>query len=269
MYASHLPFVHCEAFREDSTSTIGRKHTMVFVPYDQRTKDSDRFAMLPMVLLEDPVYRNKIDMAAVVAYSLLRNRQSLSIDTGWIDEEGNVYCYYSRENLAETMNISLRSVDKIFKQLKDAELIKSVRQGLNKPNKLYVGLPTSSGPANIAHPDMQNLRTINKEVKNKEYLNNNPDEKIRVMFFLSESNSIFVSVYGDIYEQFSGRLHPRINEEQMKKVEERVSEVINDRYVDPTEYERIIRDYFMEYVIGRENDGNINAFIKRFESLVC
>ena len=241
---------------------------MVFIPYDERMKESDRFAMLPMILLEDEYYRNKLDMAAVVAYSLLRNRQSLSIDTGWIDEEGKVYCYYSRESLAETMNVSLRSVDKIFKQLKDADLIKSVRQGLNKPNKLYVGLPTSSGPANSAHPDMQILRTINKEVKNKEIKNNNPNE-IRVLFFLSDSNHLFVKVYDELYRYYTGRTHPRISEEQMDKVESRIDEVIDARYVEVTSYQTIIRGYFEEYVIGKKNDGNINAFIKRFESIAC
>lgn len=241
---------------------------MTFKPYDQRTKESDRFAMLPMVLLEDDLYKGKLDMASVVAYSLLRNRQSLSIDTGWVDTEGNVYCYYSRENLAEVMNVSVRSIDKIFKQLKDVDLIKTVRQGLNKPNRIYVGLPDYSGPAKSAHQDMQDMPTIkNESLLIKKELKQQPNHD-RVLVFLNDSSITFIKMYDKIYKHYTKRQHPRLSIEQMDRVELRVNEVLAFRGVYEEEYADMIYAYFDDYVVGKENDGNINAFIKRFESIV-
>lgn len=229
----------------------------MFKPYNEQVQETERFAMLPMILLEGERYAGKLDMGAVVAYSILRNRQSLSLHNGWVDDDGNTYCYYAREDLAKKLSVSLRSVDKILNQLREAELIKSVRQGFNMPNRIYVGLPSSDsqeeGRANSAHPDKRILRTSYKESINTEKNNNATS--------LRELDGL-VKIYADAYKFKFGKEHPRLTAAQLAEVEA----VIGEMDWDEESSEWVVARHFNHLPLT--NDGNINAFVralKRYE----
>ena len=73
-----------------------------------------------------------------VLYSVLLDRHELSKNNGWINEHGNIYFLYTQDNLAKLMGISVSTIKRNFKTLMEYGLIETERQGLNKPNKIFV-----------------------------------------------------------------------------------------------------------------------------------
>ncbi len=72
-------------------------------------------------------------------YMLLFDRLELSLKNGWHDKEGNVFQYYTNEQLMIDLNYnSNKTIIKIKKELKDAGLMTEVRQGMNLPNRIYL-----------------------------------------------------------------------------------------------------------------------------------
>lgn len=97
-----------------------------------------RFFQVPKELFENPEYNN-LSNEAKLLYSFILDRMTLSLKnkTNWIDEYGNVYCYYTNQTAQETLNRSERIVIKLKKELHQAGLLLEERQGLNKPNRIY------------------------------------------------------------------------------------------------------------------------------------
>jgi hypothetical protein len=92
---------------------------------------------MPHWLFADKRY-NKISLAAKVAYSLLLNRYQLSKLHGWVNEAGEVFIIFPREELADTLQVSAHKAISVFKELVDARLVWEVRRGNNKANHIYL-----------------------------------------------------------------------------------------------------------------------------------
>ena len=97
-----------------------------------------RCFQVPKELCENPEYNN-LSNEAKLLYSFILDRMTLSLKnkTNWIDEYGNVYCYYTNQTAQEALNRSERIVIKLKKELHQAGLLLEERQGLNKPNRIY------------------------------------------------------------------------------------------------------------------------------------
>ena len=74
-------------------------------------------------------------------YMILKDRNDLSIKNGWVDKEGYIYFYFKQEELSEILRVSLPTLRKAFNELKKADLIHVVRQGMNLPNMIYLLQP--------------------------------------------------------------------------------------------------------------------------------
>ena len=68
----------------------------------------------------------------------LFDRRTLSIQNKWFDEKGDVFVYYTNEQLMEKLNCSKPTIISAKKELADMQLLREVRQGVNKPNRLYI-----------------------------------------------------------------------------------------------------------------------------------
>lgn len=78
---------------------------------------------------------------AKLLYGLLLDRMQLSIKNRWLDEEGKVYIYFSQEQISGMMGCSLKKVGNLLAELdsrKGIGLITRIRQGLGKPDRIYV-----------------------------------------------------------------------------------------------------------------------------------
>ena len=99
--------------------------------------DNFTFFRIPKALFTDERYKN-YSAESKVLYGILLDRTQLSKENEWIDEEGRVYIYFKRENAEEMLGIKRDKAIKLFKELKNADLIDEIQQGLNKPNIIYV-----------------------------------------------------------------------------------------------------------------------------------
>ena len=95
------------------------------------------FLRLPLTLLANPKYK-QMSLEAKFIYSLLLNRMTLSQRNDWINEDNEVYLIYTREEAANTLNISYKKSIAAFRELITNGLLYEERQGLGEPNLLYV-----------------------------------------------------------------------------------------------------------------------------------
>lgn len=76
---------------------------------------------------------------AKFTYAILKDRFELSLRNNWIDKDGDVYLIYTVTELQKILGYGNKKVIKLKKELQEYGLLEEVRQGLNKPNLLYLG----------------------------------------------------------------------------------------------------------------------------------
>lgn len=121
---------------------------------------------VPKVLFKHPVYKG-LSNDTRLAYSILLDRLELSRLNNWTNEKNEVYLIYTREDMAEELNIkSKTTITKVFKQLNEYNLIKEERQGLNKPNRIYIAhtlpLPIETERGKKMPKDLEQSRKYRK-----------------------------------------------------------------------------------------------------------
>lgn len=143
------------------------------------------FFKFPKPFIYDEKYKTLSNNAKML-YMLLFDRLELSLKNGWHDKEGNVFQYYTNEQLMIDLNCnSNNTIIKIKKELKDAGLMTEVRQGMNLPNRIYLEALNGSvestfqevqkvhlGSAKSAFQEVQKVHTIKTENTNTENNNN-------------------------------------------------------------------------------------------------
>ena len=143
------------------------------------------FFKFPKPFIYDEKYKSLSNNAKML-YMLLFDRLELSLKNGWHDKEGNVFQYYTNEQLMIDLNCnSNNTIIKIKKELKDAGLMTEVRQGMNLPNRIYLEALNGSvestfqevqkvhlGSAKSAFQEVQKVHTIKTENTKTENNNN-------------------------------------------------------------------------------------------------
>ena len=97
---------------------------------------NNAFYQFPQWLLDDE-YKS-LSLRAKVMYMLIFDRRTLSIQNKWHDKNGDVFVYFTNQQFMDLLNCNEKTVIKAKKELQDFELIKEERQGVNKPNRLYI-----------------------------------------------------------------------------------------------------------------------------------
>lgn len=103
-----------------------------------QVQTDSRFIMVPKAFSDDPYYE-ELSAESCYAYGILKERFGLSVMNQWVDEQGNVYLYYTNEGLGKVLKCGKDKVLRIKKELAKFGLLEEERQGLNKPNRLYLG----------------------------------------------------------------------------------------------------------------------------------
>ena len=139
------------------------------------------FIRVPTVLFTDDQYKY-VSAEAKVLYGLLLARMDLSAKNGWLDDQGRVYIICTLSEIMEKLNCADNKATKLMNELEDkCGLIERKRQGLGKPNLIYVKNFLSvdnavesrfksrdnhdSGVAEITIPDSSKSRPSNKDQK--------------------------------------------------------------------------------------------------------
>ena len=97
------------------------------------------YYQIPQELFVNSLYKEKLNSDSKILYAFLLDRLSLSQKNHWFDEYGRVYLIFTREEVQNKLCLSEKTVTKAFKQLLEVNLIAEKRQGLGKPNLIYVG----------------------------------------------------------------------------------------------------------------------------------
>ena len=96
------------------------------------------FYRIPKILFSQDKFWN-VSTDAKLLYGILLDRMNLSARNGWLDEAGRVYIIFTIEEIKESLGCAEKKAVKLLDELeKKAELIERKRQGLGKPNLIYV-----------------------------------------------------------------------------------------------------------------------------------
>lgn len=109
---------------------------------------------MPRWLFSHEKYKS-LSLEAKVAYTFLLNRFQLSRLNGWVNDSGEVFVIFTRESLADEMQISYKKAIAAFQSLVAAKLIWEKRVGRGNANQIYlalVELPVSDAGKHTAAP---------------------------------------------------------------------------------------------------------------------
>ena len=189
---------------------------------------SNKYYQIPQELFENSLYKDNLNSDSKILYAFLLDRLSLSQKHHWVDEEYRIYLIFTREEVQEKLNLSDKTVTKAFKQLSNVGLVEEKRQGLGKPNLIYVGKIQyeetesirfqsrknyDSGEGNITALESEDLRGINTNIIktniiNTESINPNNDnehelqkikDKCKLNEFAKEEITILEDVIDSLY----------------------------------------------------------------------
>ncbi len=95
------------------------------------------FYRTPKVFYTDERFRG-LSSDAKTVYGILLDRVSLSAKNGWADEEGRVYVYMTVSSIEEAMGCAHQKACGLLSELEEFGLIERKKQGLGKPDRIYV-----------------------------------------------------------------------------------------------------------------------------------
>lgn len=150
------------------------------------------FYRIPKILFSQDKFWN-VSTDAKLLYGILLDRMNLSARNGWQDETGRVYIIFTIEEIKESLGCAEKKAVKLLDELeKKAELIERKRQGLGKPNLIYVkNFISSSVERQFLNCQNDNSATFQNTIQDlSKAQGNNTDIKNTD---LSDTNSIFPS----------------------------------------------------------------------------
>lgn len=140
---------------------------MKFDYYYGQEAEQFTFIRLPKILFTDEKFK-QLSSNAKILYGYMLDRMSLSAKNQWIDKENRVYIIFTLENVMEVFSCSERKASYLMKELDTKSgigLIEKKRQGLGKPNLIYVKNVFVSGSKAMNEAE-KTLTMINSENKN-------------------------------------------------------------------------------------------------------
>lgn len=117
----------------------------------------NRFVQLPNALFEGAYAELSSD--GKLLYSLLRNRCSLSKKNNLTDAQGKTIVYFTNQEVCKRLQCGHDKVTKLFRELENFDLISRRKQGLGKPDMIYVNDISDSGKSAVVNAETQKCRT--------------------------------------------------------------------------------------------------------------
>ena len=146
---------------------------------------NNAFYQFPQWLLKEEPYNNLGDKAKLM-YMLLFDRRTLSIKNKWYDGDGQIYMYFTNKQFMEELNCSEPAIIKAKKELTKFGLLKEVRQGINKPNRLYINGTKESSVQELKKVQGINTNNINTNISNNKYINSSLGNSLKRLNWLDE-----------------------------------------------------------------------------------
>ena len=192
-----------------------------------RLEESEQYAFyrVPKVLFTNDQYWN-LSTDAKMLYGLLLDRMALSQKNGWVDEEGRVFIIYTIDKIMEALGCGNKKAIQLLSELeKKADLIMRKKQGLGKPNLIYVKkfIATSDTPVERHFLKCQNDTSGDGETTSlgvsKSHGNNTDNNNTE----FNDTDSIFPSGNGgmmdenDRYQEYFDYFSDQLSMDLLKK----------------------------------------------------
>lgn len=180
------------------------------------------FYRIPKILFSQDKFWN-VSTDAKLLYGILLDRMNLSARNGWLDEAGRVYIIFTIEEIKESLGCAEKKAVKLLDELeKKAELIERKRQGLGKPNLIYVkNFISESMERQFLNCQNDNSATFQNTIQDlSKAQGNNTDIKNTD---LSDTNSIFPSENcgkengNEEYQQYYQYFYEQLGMEYLQK----------------------------------------------------
>ena len=227
------------------------------------------FFKFPKPFIYDEKYKTLSNNAKML-YMLLFDRLELSLKNGWHDKEGNVFQYYTNEQLMIDLNCnSNNTIIKIKKELKDAGLMTEVRQGMNLPNRIYLDALNGSvestfqevqkvhpGSAKSAFQEVQKVHTIKTENTKTENNNNELSICTEVISYLNLKSKKNFKVDTASHQRF---IKARLKEGYVLEDFKKVVDIMVAKW-EGTEYEQYLQP---QTLFGNKMDNYLNQPMPR------
>ena len=153
-----------------------------------------KYYQVPKELYTNPRYKTVINNDAKMLYALLLDRMELSRTNGWIEDDGTIFLIFKREDLADMLGICVTTVWRALKQLKEVGLIEEKRQGLNRPNLIYIGKIDYSVP----NEEVTETDKIVVDDNTSESFVSSDIENLKVRTFTAEKSGVLNNKSQDI-----------------------------------------------------------------------
>lgn len=141
----------------------------VFDYYYGNEAEQFTFYRIPKVLFTDSHF-NAISLEAKLLYGIMLDRMALSIKNKWLDENNRVYIIFTVDEINKNFDCARQKTAKLLDELENGiGLIERKRQGLGKPNIIYV--KNFIYNSKETPQESQNLESMN--IKNQEVLKSN------------------------------------------------------------------------------------------------
>lgn len=137
---------------------------MEFIPYKSNETLENRYYQIPQELFENSLYKYSLSLESKILYGFILDRLSLSNKNHWIDENNSIYLIFTRKEVEDKLCLSGKTVIKAFKQLNKVKLISEKRQGLGKPNLIYVGKIHHEPITEVENIQFQNCKNSSSEI---------------------------------------------------------------------------------------------------------
>lgn len=170
------------------------------------------FYRIPKLLFEEPIFSG-LSTEAKLLYGILLDRMQLSVRNRWVDECGRIYIYFKIESVMRIIGCGNKKASQLLAELDDKKgigLITRVRQGLGKPDKIFVHKCVPEGEFQKCHFDMsENVERTSLERSNGHANNtelNNTDGNDTETIYHSEERMEGEELYRRYREYFLERL---------------------------------------------------------------
>lgn len=274
---------------------------MKFIPYKSNETLENRYYQIPQELFENSLYKDKLNSDSKILYAFIIDRLTLSQKNNWIDSENNIYLIFTRQEVQDKLGLSEKTVIKAFKQLAETKLIFEKRQGLGKPNLIYVGKIqheeiaeqenlqlqncknySSRGVKNTVQ-ELENLQGINPNnikpnIINTDSINPKSDdellfikEKCKLNEFAKEEITILEDVIDSLYYKDTLKVGSVIVNHY--KILDKLKLIVKDNLVQLLDILKTIpniqnaKNYLMICLYNNLGNININKIIKKADTI--
>ena len=93
------------------------------------------FYMMPRQLFTDSC---PLSLEAKVLYTMIIDRTDLSLKNNWCDKNGQIFIYFTVDEAAKILGCGTAKACGILSELEHNKYISKKRQGLGKPNLIYL-----------------------------------------------------------------------------------------------------------------------------------